>query len=493
MAMGKPSDPNGTIDQPRDPELWRLTLAAIHDAGAAADAYLESGGWRPRVHQPTIRTFDSGWPNISHPQVFPPETAATDHSALFAQHREPLKPIAFADVEALAALLNYVRTREDLLPRLSPENGTGRDELVDRIVDIEVTNLPLSILGRARAIGASTDDELLRLYLERERAWLQDPLPVEYVIPLALTALDLDEPLVIDAATRIEPLDTATQAARAPESFSIGSVPETVVGAATHAIVLSRHQLPNPGPTRRLFAHDPEPPLSSADLVCEGLRVLTNADIGYAQVLRRPIGWADRWVHDLPPLEKIATLRRYPDKFDNYAWLRTPAQIPRERLDLLPDIVTKLRTVKSNVRLASRRLSIAVLRDTDDRTVDACIGIEALLGEGKDELSHRISLRAATALATRPVDPLNARTIYQATKKVYSHRSAVVHGTSGDRSRTITLGEQSFSAVTIGVFLLRELLTDVLTRPEGWTAETLDSTLLETLGPPPVAGDIADP
>lgn len=492
MTTGEATDSGGTADQPRDPELWKLTLAAVRGAAAAADAYLERGEWRPRVHLATVRAFDSGWPNISRPHVFPPDTGPVDHSALFGPKRDQLKPIAFTDVEELAALLAYVRGRDHLRVRLSTETGTGQEDLVDGMINFQVTNLPLSILDRARATGATTDDELLRLYLERERAWLLDTLPVDYVIPLALTALDLAEPLVLDATTRIEPLDEATQTARAPSSSTISSVPETVVGAATHAIVLSGHQMPNPGPTRRLFSRDAPLPLADADLVCDALRVLTRVDIGYAQALRRPLGWADRWEHDLPPLTEITTFRRYPDKFDNYAWLQKPNPIARKDLNRLPDIVAALRTATPNVRLATRRLSLAVLRDADDdRTVDACIGLEALLGGGRDELSYRLSLRAATALGTRPENPADARKIYDVTKKVYSHRSAVVHGTSGDKSRTITLGEQAFAAADVAVILLRELLTDALTRPGGWTAKTLDSTLLAALGPPSPGGQVA--
>lgn len=107
-----------------------------------------------------------------------------------------------------------------------------------------------------------------------------------------------------------------------------------------------------------------------------------------------------------------------------------------------------LRSAKPNIRLATRRLSLAALRNADDdRTVDACIGLEALLGEGRDELSHRLALRAATALGTRSSNPFNAQATYDLMKKVYVHRSAVVHGTSGEKSKIITMdgkGRPSF-------------------------------------------------
>lgn len=454
-------------------------------AGAAADRQLERGGWRPSIELPSVTAFDRGWPNLSRSRLFPHDDAPTDFSALFGPKRDQLKPIAYSDVPELAALILYVRAHDDLRARVAIATATGRADIEDRMLEIQVADLALSLLDRARATGVATEDALLPLYLERERAWLLDPLPVEYVIPLVLTAFELGQVLVVDATTRIEPMDAATQAARAPGDYSITSVPDTVIGAATHALVVSGRQLSNPGPGPRLFGRDNEPvPLDDADLVCEALRIATHIDVGYAQVLRRPLGWADRWDYDLPPLTTVATFRRYPDSFDDYGWLRAPNPISNEALQLVPALVSSLRAAAAHVRLAARRLSLAALRATDDdRTIDACIGLEALLSEGRDELSHRLALRAATALATRASDPADAQTVYELVRKVYSHRSAVVHGTPGDRSRRMTLGDSTYDTATIAVKLLREVLTDALTRPGGWSPKTLDATLLRALAP----------
>lgn len=464
-------------------ELWELTRAAVHAAGEAADAHLASNGWRPRVAVASVGVFDSGWPNITSARLFPRDDAPIDFSALFGPKRDQLKPIAYSDVPELTALIAYARDRDDLRLRLTMTSASGRDDLERRMFEYEVADLPLSLLDRARATGASSDDELLALYRERERAWLLDPLPVQYVIPFALTAFDLDDTLVISDTAWIEALDERTQAARALSPFSQGSVPDAVVGAATHALVLSGHQLPNPGPATRVFGREVERlPLDDADLVCEALRILTRVPVGFAQILRRPLGWADRWTYDLPPLETVETLRRYPDGFDNYGWLRAAKSIPADALARLPTVVSSLRTAPARTRLAARRLSTATLRaDDDDRTVDACIGLEALLGEGRDELSHRMALRAATALATRDkgADP---QVIYSLVKKVYAHRSAVVHGTEGGKSRRIPFDGATYDADGIAVFPLRELLLDVLTRPGGWTPDSLDADLLNSLG-----------
>jgi hypothetical protein len=141
------------------------------------------------------------------------------------------------------------------------------------------------------------------------------------------------------------------------------------------------------------------------------------------------------------------------------------------------------------VRLAARRLAAAQARsdeDEDDRTVDACIGLEALLGEGRDELTHRLALRAATVLATRSDEAVDARVVYGLVKKVYSHRSAVVHGSASDKHKVIKVNGTEWSASAVAVFLLREVLRDALTGE--WTPSSLDDRLLQSLRSPGVEG-----
>jgi hypothetical protein len=386
--------------------------------------------------------------------------------------------IAYDDVPELAALISYVRENDVLRDRLALATPAGQIDIdfEKQFFEVEVAQLALSLLARAQATGVTTDDALLPLYLERERAWLLDPLPVEYVVPLALTAMELDGVLVIDASTRIEPIDNATQAARAPREHLFTGVPDPVIEAATHALVLSGCQLANPGPGPRIFRDRELVPFDDADLVCEALRIATNIDVGYAQVIRRPLGWADRWVYDLPPLSTVATVRRYPDRFDN-DWPAEPNPIPAEALQRLPVLFSSLRSAASNVRLAARRLSLAALRaDDDDRTVDACVGLEALLGNRRDELSYHLARRAATVLATRAVDPFDEKTVNRLVTKVYKHRSAVVHGDSGDRSRQLTWRDKTYPTAGVAVILLRAVLADALTRPGGWTPKALDAT-----------------
>jgi hypothetical protein len=66
--------------------------------------------------------------------------------------------------------------------------------------------------------------------------------------------------------------------------------------------------------------------------------------------------------------------------------------------------------------------------------------LQALLRDGRDELSHRLALRAAVALSTCPENPWGAKPIDDLVRAVYRHRSAVVHGDVADRYRTVSVG-----------------------------------------------------
>lgn len=479
-------DERGAV--PLDLELWQHVREAVVDARRAADSYLASNGWVPRVSMPEVRSFDSGWPDLTRGGWPAVDSGPIHLSRLFGAARTSQTPVTYGDVPGLSRLLDHVLARPDLVEQIRPillfraDLGNEREAAAMRMVHVDIADLALSVMDRAVAVGADNDTALLDIYRQRERSWLADELPAQLLVPLALTQLELEEPLPLSETVRLERLDQATQAARVPSPGGLSTVPSPVIGAATHAIVIDGVRIPNRPRGKRIWSSDVGPlPLDQVDLVCQAMRVVTHLPVGYAQVLLRPIGWADHWIHDLPALKETATLHRYPDGFDNYGWLKVPKPVDATALARLPTVFKSLQVASPKIQLAARRLSLAELRqEKDDKTVDACIGLEALLGEGQDELSHRLGLRAATALATRMSEP-DAQAVYGFVKTIYSHRSAVVHGTTSSKHEQIWIGNELWETSMVACLLLRQLLLDKLERSPAWTPASLDAALLASL------------
>jgi hypothetical protein len=260
-------------------------------------------------------------------------------------------------------------------------------------------------------------------------------------------------------------------------------VPQVLSGAATHAVVITGVKIDNSSLVNRMWrGQGPAIAFDKLDLIVECLRVVTHLSTGYAQVFLRPLGWADRWTYALPAVADVGTFRRYPAFFDDYGWLKRFPHVATEALAALPEIVKSAATATRTTRLALRRLSLADLRDEDDdKTVDACIGIEALLSNDSIEVTHKIAIRGAVALTTRSADAIEAQTAFSMLKHVYGRRSAIVHGTGKVTKATFDLNDTRIRTSELAVFLLRRLLLSQLTTNPPWSIKDLDDELLQSL------------
>jgi hypothetical protein len=67
---------------------------------------------------PTVGAFDSGWPNLTKGIGTQPDSPP-DRPAMFAEKQQTLRPLAYADVPALARFIDHVEGRDDLRERLT--------------------------------------------------------------------------------------------------------------------------------------------------------------------------------------------------------------------------------------------------------------------------------------------------------------------------------------------------------------------------------------
>lgn len=470
--------------EPLQPELWRVTLPAVRAARVKGLELIATGTYVSRLDVPQYETNEHGWSTTtSRDRLVDREGSPVNWGYMFGRKRGYFAAMAWSEVPELQAAAEQIRDIALADPdfeksiSLLSRGERGSTERAEQI-EFEYVRFVADIIARAEATNASSDDELRDIYLRLERARFAHELRGDVMVPIALTPLGLSEPLQVAEDAYIQPLDQATQRARAESAMYEGRVSAHVVAAATHAIVLRDVTFANAVWSLRRFGHV-ELDLSRADRVVQCLHILTARDTGYAQVIVRPRDWADDWIHDLPPIWKITTLHRYPEEFDHGGWNKPQVPISEEDLQPIPQLYAALTAAGANVQLAARRAMRAVLRsDDEDETLDATIGIEALLlaNNDRDELTHRMAQRGAAALATDYAPEV----IYRLVKKVYEHRSAIVHGRTR-RQSTINVGGQSYPAQQVAALLLKILLLNLLTADEPWTPEALDARLLAGL------------
>ncbi|NCT91962.1 hypothetical protein GXB85_13525 [Cellulomonas sp. APG4] len=470
-----------------DETLFQLTMDVVREMDARATEYLARDDHKfvPKRRRRSVTAFDSGWPSVGS-DVGATETDAIAYGKLFASTRDAIHPIAYEDLGTMASLVAYVHDTPALLQRVGPTlREDAPVDLARSVIDMIIRNLPTDIYDRAKALGFELDGpDIVNLYQQRERSWLAPELSRELVVPLVLTSLELEDTFEVDSHARIEALGDDDLRAMASD-YDISGVPGPVADAARFAVVVDMPPLTNPGEGRRFLKAEDPPDTAGVDLICEALRIVSSADTGWARVFQRPRGWAARWKDALPAYSLLQTTRRYPSVFDDFGWLRSGRTVTRHELERLPAATRALGSADKRVRLASRRLSTAVVRDAaDDQLVDACIGLEALLGQKGAELSFRIAMRAAALLSSRANTPVSAEEVFDIARTVYARRSEIVHGSTSERAaRFPVTGAETTPTSDLAVWLLRQILQERLLREDRWSLTDLDSLVLRRLEP----------
>ncbi|MGV9867245.1 hypothetical protein [Rhodococcus koreensis] len=470
------------------PDLWELLLPAIKAARKAGRDYAGSGRYVPRQALTEYKQNDAGWPQTTSDRAFAPKSDLLDWGNLFGSREGVGTTILISDVPGLAESVREIsrRAMEDdgllcgvslLAPHLDAEDTNKRREQVE----FETLRMLIGrILNRADAVEAETDAELRSIYQQIERARFSKTLTGDVIVPLVAASFDADEPFHIDGNAWIEPLTKADHRVRAL-SWIQQDVSPYVAAAATHAVVLRDVQFTNQVHTLSIGRE--WPPEISADLahaVAEAVYIVTEIPTGFAQILVRPRDWADDWEQDLPPLWSAWTGRAYPEDLNDREWAKARTPIPATEIDEIVRIAKALKTADKKVAIAARRCRRTSFRDDlEDVILDIAIGIEALVGKETDALTHRMAQRAAIALA----DDLPPANTYSLLKQFYGIRSKIAHGDS-PKKWTVKLGENEFSAIWTGRYLLRSLLRSLLLADKPWDASSLDERMLERLGRP---------
>jgi len=452
-------------------------------AQKSRDFYVTQGdrGYASRQDVYVYEENEAGWPAAVRSKKTPAVAdAPLNWQHIVGREKGPLCKVAPQDVPELQELIDLIYKDPELgLVLNGLASKTDDDQVRRSLVSFDTLHKVGALLSRAAALGDLGDENLGRIYDQIEPGLLAKELRGDLLFPIALHRVEADGIVEVAQGITIEPLSSQTQIARAVSHGA--DVNAYLVAAATHAIVLHDRSFDNSegALVRQIRMHYAPPGLDQADLVCEAISIATGFDVGYAQVCIRPDGWADDdWVMDLPPISRAATVERYPLSLNDRGWLKEQKVIDGKSLELLPDIFAALTTTDRRAQLASRRLAQTARRtNADDILIDACIGIEALLGEQHSELMHRMGIRAATALSARGWEP---SLTYEVLTTVYGYRSKIVHG-AVPKKPTISVNGKEYGPGATAVDLLRELLRAHLTSTPPWTPTSLDEELFATL------------
>ncbi len=471
------------MSEPLRSDFWEIVRLTLAPARAAGRAYIDSGRYVERTDDRPYRESDPGWPLVVGDRLYD-KTGPPKWRSLFSVEAGQFSKIVVEDVPALQegmrAAVELAQRDAEFAEALDYSQSAEDPDKRIFFAEVEFLGIVGDILGRAEGLGVGDDEDLLELYLQVERGRFARELSGDVVIPLVLTAFEAAEPVQLLESFWLEPLSESMQRSRAVDQ-SEGAVSPWIAAAATHAIVQRDATFPNTTwPPAFLRGADRVPvPLDTFHRILECIHVVTGRKTGYAQVLLRSDSWVSwrGWLGDLPHLWKATTTKAYPDSFEA-GWLRPKNPISTDDLTQIVDILPALIDSPKNAQLAARRCFRSTFRDDiEDEILDATIGIEALLSHGRDELTHRMSQRAAAALA----GDFRADAIYEILKQVYSQRSQIVHG-STPRNTKVRFGDDEFWTNHMGVFLLRNLLRNYLLTDPPWTPAGLDSLIVQRLG-----------
>lgn len=278
------------------------------------------------------------------------------------------------------------------------------------------------------------DDKLKSVFFPLFWTLIQSDYKVTIVIPIPLIPFEFNRFKISNRAYIIKMEDVFQLSRYAVKNYGSGAH-EKVVGAATHAFVLTGWQfndIDDYYDIQRAMSSLDAFPRKEIDTLFAALRLATGYGTGYAQLIYWPRGWAYNYTAELLPLSGT-TVRQYPQDFDNYGWNKKFDALTKDDAKSIGRLYSALLGCEQpQIGMAIKRLNSCYLRDNDEDTIiDACIGLEALLSDGDgNEMTHKLALRFA---ALKKLSNEDVSQTFKEVKEIYAVRSSIVHG--GRRSK----------------------------------------------------------
>lgn len=386
-------------------------------------------------------------------------------------------------VEALngySELLDHINQNPDFIKLLIEGNDP-------KLLKFKLNYIIEGIVGRylyctnaTKDIPTDLDEKLLSFIVEKLSRYTCARLGIDIYIPICLVTFEDDNIRLSDQAEIIRIPGNIQQARQQACAYETSSE-DWVASCATHMIVLH-----NFGFNNERYSNIPNDyrnyPLQSIDEIMAIIRIVTGYALGYEQILCFPLNWVDSFCADLTPIYG-AKSHFVNAKELKKSWMELPvAKINKCKISEIQNLYSTFLSLKEdksngNLVFALKRFNRCMLRDEDDdMTLDATIGLEALLsGETKNEITYTISNRIPIVFANEQNDFYTAENCRSIMKKIYNLRSKIVHGANiKNKDMFHEINESMIKVETIAVDFFRYSLLFFLHHPEYIDAKKID-------------------
>ena len=427
-------------------EYHKLFLAAFKDGLHLVSEVNDSGKYiGTHFKFPSLSFRKNGLPQLSSTIGSGP----VDYSGCFSSFSG--KPLVEEDkIESFGKLVQYVRSQELLLKRfsLAEETPSMRELEIEKFQILSFVKHSIDrYIHRFNTFEyryQSVEDIIKPAisYIFEEK------LSIDICVPILFLNFEIDEYELTDGFSIVRIPDNQHLSRYEVNSYNT-SAHESVVHAATHALVLKDWYVPN---TERLWDFNTlnnarAYPLKIIDRFFGAIRVCSKSKTGYGQIYSLAKGWENHCKASLPCIEG-ATVRAYPSDFENYYWnIDQVPLVTSAQLEQLKEVFEQLSNASENsISLSLKRLNRCLVRDDEeDAVLDATIALEALLSDdGKQEMTHKLAMRIGALAGFDTSFERNSVEAFHDIKSIYKYRSNIVHGSQNlEKSRMVKIDDET--------------------------------------------------
>jgi hypothetical protein len=328
--------------------------------------------------------------------------------------------------------------------------------------------------------------KLKKIYLPAANYLSSETIAFDIAVPILFLKFKPDS-FKINDNIYIRKISDEDQRARYSIKAYSPAILDSVYMPATHELVLKNYSAARQSSFYDYFRFSNPSifPLEIFEQFFTLLKLVTNEDSGYAQILMYPKGWSEMLFADVKYVCGTV-VKSYPQYFENFYWTREKFPvITLSQLNDIKKLFNKTNGLPDNkIKIALKRFYKSMMRqEEEDIILDLIIALELLLSDGeKGDITYKLSMRLTALICKYHSQKYNAHEVFNNVKKIYAFRSAVVHGApqkTTQKSREIKLPDDtSIPAVELAKLYLREILKIMINEPKHLEAKINDLMLL---------------